>query len=307
MPAGNATALAQLQSIFNAQIPPEGPKALKAVLNFTGGVINASVDLTQQTLPPQQVSLIQGVYIDNSGSTIALVMTVQGTGQIIVCPPSSQMYAPVFAPIPPIFLFNGFGNASPGVMIPVFFVNVPLPAMVWSTTGASGFSFSGGNLLVQDTAAEASLAALQALITAGGLNVNVISGGGGGSSEGPFVWASGFTSTNSTIIYTPASGKRFFLQGFVAHLTPTLASAATDTQISIEDIDAAGSPVILAKNVLPPVSATGAPVNGYEIFNITNIGHRSQVVNGRLAITLSTAFSTGALIYSFGVLQGDTT
>lgn len=167
MPSSPSTLIGTTYAVANAALPPggEGPRALAALLNFTGGATTAVVDLTPQTQPPVKLSVIQGVFIDNTLGTIALRMQQQQTRQIIQIEPGQQGYVPVLSTVPPVFNFAGAGNASPGIYIPVFFYNVPIAPMMWGPQIVQGLNFNGNNLLVQDTAAETSLASIAAALT----------------------------------------------------------------------------------------------------------------------------------------------
>jgi hypothetical protein len=296
MPSSNNANLRGYHQISNAMIPPEGPKALQAVLDFTGGVTTAQVDLTQQTMPPIQISFVQGIFVDNSlNVTCALLVTNQTTRQTIEVPAASQQYVPVLASNPPIFTFAGNGNASPGVLVPVFFLNVPMPAMTWGGQSATGFTFSGSNLLVQDTAAETSLAALTALIASGGLNVNVISGGGGGGGSGPFPWSSNaFTGGASNVLHTAAGGKHFLLNGFQLSMSP-LCTGGHTVQWNLSD--SSGGNIMLGTFWVPTAAPTLTAAQANPIMvDLTGINYESVATAAQLTLGFS---PTGAISSSF--------
>lgn len=166
MPSSNNASILTTYSIANAQLPPggEGPRALAVALNFTGGATSAFIDLTQQTQPPAQLSIIQGMFVDNSLGTVVLRMQQQQSRQVIAIGAGQQMYVPVLSTIPPQFNFVGANNASPGIFVPVFFYNVPISPLAWGPQTIAGLNFNGNNLLVQDTAAETSLASIAAAL-----------------------------------------------------------------------------------------------------------------------------------------------
>jgi len=303
MPSSNNINVRGAQQISNAMIPKEGPVALKAVLDFTGGAFSALVDLTQQTQPPVQLSYVQGLYVDNSLSNVILDITNQGTGQKISIQANAQAYVPVLASLPPIFTFNGRNNASPAAQVTVFFINVPMPAIEAGPASISGFSFSGSNLLVQDTAAENSLAALQALIASGGLNVNVISGGGGGGS-GPFSGVVGAGNPSDTVVFTPASGKKFLLGGFQLYASFDVfrsVAGGANLQWTLYDFDAPGQPKICAGYFYVPQTAAATPPTvptNIPLYAQSGMNVQGGAANGRLIIDLSSGLSGGALLWA---------
>jgi|SRR6185312_2369274 len=303
MPSSNNINIRGKQSISNAMIPPEGPVALKAVLDFTGGAFSAIVDLTQQTTPPVQLSFVQGLYVDNSLSNVILDIVNGGTGQKISIQANAQAYIPVLASLPPIFTFNGRNNASPNAQVTVFFLNVPMPAIEAGPASISGFTFSGNNLLVQDTAAEASLAALQALISAGGLNVNVIAGGGGGGGNVYSGVVSG-GNPSDTVVFTPASGKKFLLGGFQLYASFDVfrsVAGGANLQWTLYDFDSPGQPKICGGYFYVPQTAAATPPTVptcIQLYGQSGMNVEGGAANGRLIIDLSSGLSGGALLWS---------
>lgn len=156
--------------ITNPQIPPGGPRTIPVSLIFGGGISAYTVDLSQnQNLA--QVAFIQGVYVDNSNNSQALLILCASTNQVVQVPANNQGYFPLLAGEVPKFAVSSTGTAT----VPLYFYNVPIAPTLWGPSGSvtvTGMNFDGGgNLKTADQA-------LDAIISAGGLNVNVISGGG---------------------------------------------------------------------------------------------------------------------------------
>ena len=214
------------QAIGNATIPPEGPKCLPLILDFTA-MSGAQV----YTLDVGQVyskgpgfpgfSVIQGLYIDNSNSTQALTVIVSGTQQNIKAPAGSQGYYPILSPTFGQLTFKSLGNC----VCQVELYNVPLPAGTWdSTSASSGGSYDAqGNLKTkdqglasiyganaflptQDVVLEAAKSAVGQLTA---INVNVVEGGGGGPSVPPnLLFSSTFTNQGGSQVFgNGGSGK----------------------------------------------------------------------------------------------------
>lgn len=303
-----STTIGSAQKVSNAQLPQEGAVALRAQLDFTGGVAATAVDLTNLTLPGPsfKLSYVQGLYVDASGSTVDILCVCGGTAQTIRFPAGTQTYAPIIAINPPTFTFAGKNGASPGVIVPVYFLNVPMPGLVMGQSSLSGFSFNGNNLLVQDTAAENDLAQITALISGGGLDVNVISGGGsGGGFLGPLTWkqASG---ANAITLYTPAVGKRFYLNNLKIQLDPSafrsVAGGATLNFVIQDGGLQSIQGIFFVPQTAPTLSAATGPIT---LFSADDMGFLSAAVNNSLIFTPGNSLSGGAFYISFSVLTGD--
>lgn len=299
-----ATIVGSTTLVPNAQIPVEGPKALNALLDFTGGASQAFVDLTNQVQdgPNKQISYVQGLYVDNSLGTVDIICTMGGTQQTLRFPAGTQAYVPVLANFFPTFLFSGKGNASPGIIVPVYFLNVPIPAIVWGDSGIAGLTFDGPNLLVEDQAAEASLAALAGCVTGTALNT---AGGGGGGFDGPLQWKSQALGTGGSVtLYVPASGRRFYINNMKILMDPTSAFASASSQLlAITDGVAISFEIPVWMPGAPPVPTFGGMI---ELFSADDMGWLSAGVNQVLAIEWSgPALASGNIIVSFSTLIGD--
>lgn len=114
----------------NQQLPSEGPKAIPILLDFTGAIATYTLDLLLLT-ERGFLSMVQCLYIDNSGSSNPVVVTVNGTNQNITAKANTQGYYAVLAPNPCKLTFAGTANT---VLVPVFLLNMPVSGSVWSTT-----------------------------------------------------------------------------------------------------------------------------------------------------------------------------
>lgn len=114
--------------ISNMVLPPEGPQAVRYVLDFVNNPTGMDLDLSDTV--PDQMSFVQGMYIDNADSLVAVICTVtNGTQQRITIPAGSQCYVPILVDNPPNFHFVGKGG-NPAIAIPVYFYNMPIPPLV---------------------------------------------------------------------------------------------------------------------------------------------------------------------------------
>ncbi len=125
-------------AVFNALVPKEGPKAMAINCPFASAT-EFSIDLTlSQT--QKYLSLVQGVYIDNSLNADAVTLVCGGgTSQKIVFPPNAQGYLPLLVSRPTTFTVSSAG----GVNVPIIFLNVPVPAIIWGQSAGGG---GGGGL-----------------------------------------------------------------------------------------------------------------------------------------------------------------
>lgn len=309
MPTSPNTSIGATYQINNTKMvaPTEGPRALVAFLNFTSGASQATVDLTQQTQPPAQLSVIQGVFIDNHAGTVDILMQQVQTAQIIVCKAGQQIYTPVFAAATPVFNFVGGGGASPGIVIPVYFYNVPISPLTLGSQAIQGLNFNGNNLLVQDTAVENALSQLTALITnqgsGNGLDVNVISGGGGGgSTSGPYQWH-GVNVGSGATVYTPAAGKRFYINNIKVLMDPGATRAAGQNNFAIQD---GGSFVIQAFWQDTATYTAGNAAGPIVLFSADDMGWLSTTVDNSVLFTINHNMGSANAIYmNFSTLIGD--
>ncbi len=112
-----------------------------------------------------RIDNVQGVFIDNSAGTSTLTCSTS-IGQAIKVPAGFQACMPVYLSADKVITFNGNGT------VPIVLLNFPTPAAVWDASGNGG-----SELVVIDGLLQVQDPALEALISAGGLNVNVIAGG----------------------------------------------------------------------------------------------------------------------------------
>jgi hypothetical protein len=132
--------------IVKGGVPAEGPKAIPVQCNFATNS-GYTIDLTD-LFNRDYVTQIPCVFIDNSGNTSSVTVTVQDTGQNIVCPPNSQGYFAVFQGINTRFTAQSAG----AVNVPMEFLNFPIAPNVWSINGTP--ALSNGALQVSDAILE---------------------------------------------------------------------------------------------------------------------------------------------------------
>lgn len=147
--------------IYNGPIPQEGPKCVPVQLDFS---LQNTYQIDFSLIYSRKfITELQAVFIDNSLSTTAFKLIVNGSNQNIVCPAGGQGIFPIFCPNPPKFIAQSTG----GVVVACQFLNVPITCLVWNATAAT-FLFTGAGYL------ETSDVALDALIAGGMLPVNVL-------------------------------------------------------------------------------------------------------------------------------------
>lgn len=134
------------QSVRNATVPAEGPKCVPLLIDFHSGSTNQLVDMTSDN-DFKILTVIQGIFIDNSTSTSKTVITVAGSQQVISCPAGWQGFFPLFAPIPCKFTVQNTG----GTDIWITLYNMAMPASAWPGGGAGTPLYdANGRLLVSD-------------------------------------------------------------------------------------------------------------------------------------------------------------
>jgi hypothetical protein len=122
----------QQLSVFNSQMPKEGPKCVNLPLDFTEQT-EITVDFTMASMQAI-ISLVQTLWVDNSQSAFPIEFTVTGTGQVIRVPAGAMAVLPVIAIAKPKIVVD----SASGLIIPVLFLNVPLPSAVWSLSNTAG-------------------------------------------------------------------------------------------------------------------------------------------------------------------------
>lgn len=113
-------------AISNAVIPPEGPKAMAVLADFSA---SASFDINLLLTQSQQfMTAVQAVFIDNADNGSPVTIKSSVINQRLICPPNSQGYFPLMV------AKNGTlsVSSSGAVKVAFIFLNVPVPAAVWS-------------------------------------------------------------------------------------------------------------------------------------------------------------------------------
>lgn len=126
--------MSDLSSMFgvkNVAIPDEGPKCIRADLDFSSEASITIEGLLATTTGT--MSYIQGVFIDNQNNDNPVQLQCNVTGQVITCPANSQGYFPLLITNPPRFVASTIAVAS--LRVKMFFYNVPIQPMVWGPDG----------------------------------------------------------------------------------------------------------------------------------------------------------------------------
>lgn len=121
----------QQVGIYNALVPKEGPKAVSLALDFTT-VQSILIDFTQ-AYQSTSISIVQSVFVDNSANPSAFSLLVEGTREHLVVPPLSQAVLPIISAVRAKIT----AVTTSGRIVPVIFLNVPLPQGVWNATSAA--------------------------------------------------------------------------------------------------------------------------------------------------------------------------
>ena len=121
----------QQTTIYNSLMPKEGPKSVNLALDFSTQT-SITVDFTLATMQTV-ISVVQSLWCDNSQSAAEIDFEIENTGQVIRVPAGSMATLPVIAASKPKILVT----SASGLIIPVLFLNVPLPSAVWALTGSS--------------------------------------------------------------------------------------------------------------------------------------------------------------------------
>jgi len=112
----------------NQYIPTEGPKTIPLSLDFTVAD-TYQLDLSQDE-KLGKIGYIQTIFVDLSGSDIALTFNIPAVQQKIVAKGRTQGYYPVLVNNPSVVTLTCVGGPA-GVAIQL--INVPIPGSVWPT------------------------------------------------------------------------------------------------------------------------------------------------------------------------------
>lgn len=237
------------QSIFNATVPAEGPKALRFNIDFTA-IQTVEVDLTYALQNQKQIQYVQTVYVDNLDNTAPIIFEHPGSLQRIAIPAGYQAYLPILSPNPPKFVFQSAG----AVVVRVFFLNIPIPPSMWAGRQNALTFDANGFLQTTDVA-------LDALITnqgsGEGLNVNVISGGGVDADNlyRAFSIGTGLTS-DAQIGPSIDNAHRWVMTGLQVMIEPTAFNTSTVAGLVEWNIQRDGQPVFGGRFWLPGAAPT---------------------------------------------------
>lgn len=118
------------------EFPSRGSLAIQKVFNHTAGVMSIEGDLYSE-MENGLFDFLQSVKIDNSQNAFPYSITFAGLGAVgdtIICPPYSLMTSQVLqvAESKPKY----FSATAGGVLVPVTFLNVELPYMIYSVAAA---------------------------------------------------------------------------------------------------------------------------------------------------------------------------
>ncbi len=231
--------------MFNVMVPKKGPKIIPLMLDFRVAT-SQEIDLTSDQML-DIMEMVQGIFIDNSGSLQPIQVEVPASQQILKIAAGQQGLLPVFCPNPPKLIVRSNG----GTIIPVILYNVPLPAAVWAGGSNASFNFDAqGRLIVSDPILEA-LIANEGLGNA--LNVNVIGTGGPALLPGDAVANPALATLNQALgmQYNGTTWER--RRGNTEAQGIASANRASGTNVSSGDITVYNSKSI---NIITNISAT---------------------------------------------------
>jgi len=116
-------------SIFNAQVPPEGPKALAPIR--ADWSVQSSYDIhLYERMAAQDITLLQGVFFDNSENDAEVSILVGVINQVVKFPANSMGYLPLLVPKNATLTVTDLSGVSDATTALIFY-NIPMPAVVW--------------------------------------------------------------------------------------------------------------------------------------------------------------------------------
>lgn len=110
----------------NGYVPKMGPRALGVSLSLVANVAQ-NLELAKEELV-KQLDFVQTLFVDNSQGTGTITIISKVHNQRLIVPPASMAYLPVLSTDQSQFSIVSTST----VILPVSFINVPMPAIVWS-------------------------------------------------------------------------------------------------------------------------------------------------------------------------------
>lgn len=282
----------QAAGIYNGPIPPEGPKCIPIQLDFSA----QNSYLLDFTLIQQRgfISELQAVFIDNSLNASPVMLTVNGTNQVVQVGGGTQGIYPIFVPNPP--KFTAFSNG--GVNVGMQFLNVPITCVNWNSN-TSSFSFSGSALETADTI-------LDATVANGHVTTQEFVQGSTDALIPKFVGTDLYTgSTSTSTAQTVIAGApNMFLTFAEVLFTPDSYNAGGEITVSL--IDTSG-PTTIAEGIIylpsgaPTITQATPPCLAILLENFQYITHG---VAGNLTLKLSAVLTAGSCFWN---IAGGTT
>lgn len=266
--------------VFNQTLPKEGPRCVPVICDFT---LNSQIQIDGSLLfASGGMSVVQGVFIDNSLGALPVNLSAGISSQQISCPPFSQGYFTLLLPNPVKLMAQFGGNAQQTF----YFYNIPLSPCVWSVK-AQGFNTDlAGNVLVSDQA-------LEALISSNYLRTQVV------VDIADVQSICGQINTATTINLVTAA-PRFFLNYISLTINPLTSSVGGGgVLVTINQ----NTTVLFRSVVWVPVTGVGIPTVltvSPMILNLSDINYKSTVDNENLTLTCNTALVGGGISYAIG-------
>lgn len=113
------------------RVPPEGPVAIPVDLDFTTNS-EFEIDL-QNFIALNRVSMIQGVYINNSEGAAVVIIEISSTKLRIPCTTAGYVFAPLPTSNP--CTIRIFSPGDPNGLVKVIFFNYPVePSQLFAGT-----------------------------------------------------------------------------------------------------------------------------------------------------------------------------
>jgi hypothetical protein len=108
--------------------PKNGPRSVPTLIDFSiASPFNLDLTFLEQM---DKLEFVQTVYIDNSLNASSVTVQSLGTQQKVTCPPNAQGYFPLLVTQQPKFIIS---TASGTPIVPIQFLNVAIPCMIWSS------------------------------------------------------------------------------------------------------------------------------------------------------------------------------
>lgn len=283
----NINALSQASiPVYNVQVPAEGPLHIPLLLNFTA---NPSYFIDgKPVIDSGNFSMIQTIWIDAINATANVIVVISGINQTIIAKPGTQGYYPVLVPNPFHITISCASVSSPGALVTVSLINVPIAFGQWpnGSTGPAGPAGPAGPTGPPGPVTSVGLASTDLTVSgspitsSGNITANLAT---------TAVTPGTYGDATHVAQFTVDSKGRLTAAGNVTITAGTVSSVGLTSTSG--DLTVTGSPITSSGNINADLSASGVAAATYG--DATHVAQITVDSKGRLTSASNVGISAG--------------